>query len=150
MFDRLTLALALLADARAAFSPLAALAGLSGLGLVLLAVLGVAILPGRLRMPLVLAGAALLALAALWQAAEAKGAHDAYARDAARAIAAERTRAEKAETIVRNDRAQADRDLADARAQATKLKDLTDALAHDPRRTGVCLDRDLSRRLRSL
>ena len=59
----------------------------------LAAVFGLVLVPERLRTPAILAGAALIALAAVWQAGEAKGAHDAFARDAERALEAESKRA---------------------------------------------------------
>lgn len=142
--------LALLANAWTAFSPLAAVAGLGGVGLLVLALVGLSWLPGFLRRPLIAVGIGLIVGAAIYQAGTAKGAHDAFARDAARALDAERTRTAVARQITERLAVQAVRDLAATQADLQKLKDLNDALRTDPRRDGVCLPRDLSRRLRNL
>lgn len=143
-------ALALLQNAWTAFSPLAAIAGLSGLGLLALAFLGLSWLPAFLRRPLIAVGVLLLASAAIYQAGTARGAHDAFALDAERALAAERTRTEVARKITDAVAIQAVRDLTAAAAANTKLKEINDALRDDPNRDRVCIDRDLSRRLREL
>lgn len=85
-----------------------------------------------------------------WQAASTAGAAKMMARDHALALRAERERADKAEAITRDLADQSTRDLAEARADASKLKELNDVLAKNGRRDGVCLDRDLARRLRAL
>lgn len=93
---------------------------------------------------------ALIVFAVLDQSATSRGALKAQARTHALALQAERERAERAEAITAELAEQATRDLADAQADATNLKDLTHALAQDPRRDSVCLDRSIARRLRKL
>ena len=144
------MSLALLANAWTAFSPLAAVAGLGGLALLVVALLGLSWLPGFLKRPLIGAGVILLASAAIYQAGTAKGAHDAFARDAERALEAERTRTKVAREITDRVAFQAVRDLAALQAANQKLQEINDALARDPNRDRVCVDRDLSRRLREL
>lgn len=142
--------LAILLQAWAAFSPLASAVGACGLACIVVAFVGAMFVPERLKMPLIGVGALLITGAAIWQAAEAKGAHDAFKVVAAANLKAEHERAEKAEAITKDLAEQATRDLASAQADTRKLKELNDALAHDPRRDGVCVPRDLSRRLRAL
>ena len=137
-------------QAWAAFSPLASIVGVCGIACVVVAFLGAMFVPERLKVPLIGIGAALILGAAIWQAAEAKGAHDLYAAAHQVALKAERERAEKAEALTRDLAEQATRDLAAEQADHAKLKDLTDALARDPRRDGACVPRDLARRLRQL
>lgn len=146
----MTSLLALLQNGWTAFSLASLLAGGAGVGLILLALLGTAYLPAFIRRPLIGAGIAILVGAALYQAGQAKGAADAFARDAARAIAAETERAAKAERATRDDRARAVQDLADDQARTQKLQEMNDALRKDPDRDRVCIDRDLSRRLHDL
>lgn len=142
--------LGVLFQAWAAFSPLASIVGACGIALVVAAFLGAMFVPERLKLPLIGLGAALIVGAAVWQAAEAKGAHDAFDVVAAANLKAERERAEKAEAITRELAEQSIRDLVAAQADALKLKELNDALARDPRRDGACVDRGLARRLRAL
>jgi hypothetical protein len=140
----------ILFQAWAAFSPLASIVGACGIACVVVAFVGAMFVPERLKLPLIGVGALLITGAAIWQAAEAKGAHDAFKVVAAANLKAEHERAEKAEAITKDLAEQATRDLASAQADTRKLKELNDALAHDPRRDGVCVPRDLSRRLRAL
>lgn len=142
--------LALMQNGWAAFSLASALAGGVGLGLIALALLGSAWLPAFLRRPLIGFGLALLVGAALYQAGQARGAHEAFARDAERALAAERTRTAIARRITDAVAVQAVRDVASVQAANRKLQELTDALRKDPDRDRVCVDRSLSRRLRNL
>lgn len=142
--------LAFLANAWTAFSPLALLVGGSGIGLVVLALVGLSWLPGFLKRPLIFAGAALLVLSAVYQAGQAKGAHNAFAKDAARAFEAESARADAAERIKSQIAARATQDFARAQADSRKLKELNDALAKAPGRDRLCVDRALARRLRDL
>src|ERR1700712_3306654 len=104
--------LGFLFQAWAAFSPLASIFGACGIACVVVAFLGAMFVPEKLKMPLIALGAALIVGAALWQAAEAKGAHDAFKAVAAANLKAERERAEKAEAITRELAEQATRDLA--------------------------------------
>jgi len=143
-------ALAFLENAWTAFSPLAAVAGLTGVAALVLTLVGLSWLPGFLKRPLVAAGVILLAGAAIYQAGTAKGAHDAFARDAARALAVEQTRTAVARQITDRIAVQAVRDVAAAQADAQKLKDLNDALRADPHRNRVCVPHGLARRLRDL
>ena len=133
-----------------AFSLASLLTGAGGLGLILLAFLGTAYLPGFLRRPLIGAGLALLVGAALFQAGQAKGAHEAFAREAARALAVEQTRTKVAKEITDRVAVQAVRDLAAADATNRKLQEINDALATDPERDRRCTTRDDARRLRAL
>lgn len=142
--------LAILQNGWTAFSLASLIAGAGGVGLILLALLGTAYLPAFLRRPLIGAGIAILVGAALYQAGQAKGAADAFARDAARALEAERTRTKIARDITDRVAIQAVRDLAAADATNRKLKEINDALAKDPDRDRVCVDHGLSRRLRAL
>jgi len=142
--------LGFLFQAWAAFSPLASIVGACGVACVAVAFLGALFVPERLKLPLIGLGAALILGAAVWQAAEAKGTHDAFAVAAAANLKAERERADLAETLTRDLAEQATRDLAAEQAGSVTLKELTDALAHDPRRAGACVPRDLARRLRAL
>jgi hypothetical protein len=133
-----------------AFSIPATLAGAGGLGLIALAFLASAYLPAFLKRPLIAAGICLFAGAALFQAGEAKGARDAFAREASRAIAAETKRADLSEAINRSQAAQAAKDLEAERARNSKLKDILDAMARDKDAARVCVDRNIARRLRDL
>ncbi|KQP11141.1 hypothetical protein ASF28_08845 [Methylobacterium sp. Leaf99] len=142
--------LAFLVNAWTAFSPLAVVAGLGGVAALVLALLGFSWLPGFLKRPLVALGVVLLACAAVYQAGTAKGAHDAFARDAARALAAEKTRTAIARDISDRIVLQAVRDVSAARADAQKLKDLNNAIRTDPQRNRVCVPVGLARRLRNL
>ncbi|SDA12825.1 hypothetical protein SAMN02799622_00822 [Methylobacterium sp. UNC378MF] len=142
--------LGFLFQAWAAFSPLASIVGACGIACVVVAFVGAMFVPERLKMPLIGVGALLITGAAIWQAAEAKGAHDAFKVVAAANLKAERERAEKAEAITKDLAEQATRDLAAAQADNAQLKDLNDALAHDPRGTHPAVPRDLARRLRAL
>ena len=142
--------LSLLANAWTGFSPLALVAGLGGIGMIVVAFLGLTILPGFLKRPLIGAGLVLLTSAAIYQAGTAKGAHDAFALDAERALAAERTRTKVARDITDRVAIQAVKDLAEADATNRKLKEINDALGKDPDRDRVCVDRGMSHRLRAL
>ncbi|MBA9067409.1 hypothetical protein FHR71_001139 [Methylobacterium sp. RAS18] len=141
---------ALIANGWTAYSFAATLAGGAGLGLVVLALVATAWLPGFIRRPLLAAGIALMVGAALYQAGQAKGAHDAFALQSARAMAAEIKRTEAAETVAARIAAQAAQDLAAEQAARQKLQELNDVLRTDPHRDRECLPRDLSRRLRDL
>lgn len=146
------------------FSPLAILASFlaavgGALSTVTITALAVAVacvlLALVLSSPGVRVGLLGLAVASLifalsWQGAVAEGARSADARGHALALRAEAERAEAAEAIARDLAEQATRDLADAQADASNLKDLTHALAQDPRRDRVCLDHGIARRLRRL
>jgi hypothetical protein len=137
-------------QAWAAFSPLASIVGTCGLALVVVAFLGSVFIPEKLKLPAIAVGVALIVGAMIWQAAEAKGAHDAFRAVAEANTKVLRERVEKADAITRDLAEQATHDLADAQVNALKLKELNDALAQDPRRNGACVPRDLSRRLRAL
>ena len=115
-----------------------------------IALIGLIVLPRRLRLVALAVAAGLGAFAFCWQVAEADGARRMLAHDHAVALQAERERAELAEAVTRDLAAQATRDLAAEQADHAKLKDITDALARDPRRDGVCVPQPLSRRLRQL
>ncbi|MGU3387309.1 hypothetical protein ACLBYG_22555 [Methylobacterium sp. D53M] len=141
---------AFLFQAWAAFSPLASIVGVCGIACIVVAFAGAMFVPERLKMPLIGVGALLIVGASLWQAAEAKGAHDAFKVVAATNVKAERERAAKAEALTKALAEQATRDLADAQADNAKLKDLTDALSRDPRGARPAVPHDLARRLRSL
>lgn len=142
--------LSILQNGWTAFSFVSLLAGGGGLGLILLAFLGTAYLPGFLRRPLIGAGLALLVGAALFQAGQAKGAHEAFAREAARALAAEQDRTRIAKDITDRVARQAVKDLAAADATNRKLQELKDAMDKDPERDRRCTTRDDARRLRAL
>jgi hypothetical protein len=122
---------------------------LLGAALVLL-VGGWIVLPSRARLVAVTASAGVAAFAFCWQAAETDGARRMLVQDHAVALRAEQLRAEKAEAITREAIELRARDQADRQADLSKIKELTDALAHDPRRDSACVPRDLSRRLRAL
>jgi signal transduction histidine kinase len=142
--------LSILQNGWTAFSLVSLLAGGGGLALILLAFLGTAYLPAFLRRPLIGAGLVLLVGAALFQAGQAKGAHDAFAREAARALAAEQDRTRIARDITDRVSRQAVKDLAAADATNRKLQELKDALDKDPERDRRCTTRDDARRLRAL
>ena len=108
------------------------------------------VLPVRSRIVAVALAVGLAAFAGAWQAAEADGARRMLVHDHAVALRAERERADLAEAVTQDLAEQATRDLAAEQADHAKLKDLTDALAHDPRRDGACLPRNWTRRLRAL
>lgn len=146
----MTALLTILQNGWTAFSLASLLTGAGGLGLILLALLGTAYLPGFLRRPLIGAGLALLVGAALFQAGQARGAHEAFAREAARSLAAEQTRTRIAKEITDRVAIQAVRDLAAAEATNRKLQEINDALAKDPERDRRCTTRDDARRLRAL
>lgn len=142
--------LTILQNGWTAFSLVSLLTGAGGLGLILLALLGTAYLPGFLRRPLIGAGLALLVGAALFQAGQAKGAHDAFAREAARVLAVEQARTKVARDITDRVAVQAVKDLAAAEATNRKLQEIADAMRKDPDRDRVCVDRGMARRLRAL
>lgn len=133
-----------------AFSPLSAFIGLTGIAILVLAVLGVALIPAFLRKPAILVGCVLLATAAIWQAGQAAGAHAVFVRQAEAALAAEAKRADHAEIITGDLAVQATKDLAAAQADAAKLKDLLDGISKDPARNRACATHDDARRLRNL
>ncbi|MCJ2053971.1 hypothetical protein [Methylobacterium sp. J-070] len=108
------------------------------------------VLPPHKRGVALTAAAGIMAFAFCWQAAVTEGARRMLVHDHAVALQAERERAELAETLTHELAEQATKDLAAEQADHAKLKDITDALARDPRRDGVCVPRDLSRRLRQL
>lgn len=105
--------------------------------------------PAR-RLILFALAASLAAFAVFWDAGVAEGARRELVRTHALALQAERARADLAESLTRDLAEQATQDLAAEQAGAVTLKDLTDALAQDPRRAGACVPRDLARRLRAL
>ncbi|MGU3663597.1 hypothetical protein ACLBX9_05345 [Methylobacterium sp. A49B] len=113
-------------------------------------VIGRIVLPARLRMVSRTMAAGVAAFAFCWQVAVTDGAQRMLAHDHAVALQAEQLRAEKAEAITHEALELRARDQAAHDADLSKIKELTDALARDPRRDGVCLPRDLSRRLRKL
>lgn len=125
------------------------LAGLGGL-LVAAGVLLPMWAPGMLRRVLLIGGGTILVGALGWQTAIAEGVRIAQAAQLQLALEAEKTRTAAAEEIVTADRAKAARDLAAARAAASRLKDLLDAAQKRQDAARVCLPRDLSRRLRDL
>lgn len=133
--------LALLANAWTTFSLGALVAGLGGVGLIVVVLLGLTSLPAFLRRPLIAAGVVLLAGAAVWQAGQAKGAHDAFALTAARIHAAEIRRADAAEKALAADRARASSD-------ATTIADLRRQIDETPDDPRPGLDRAAARRLR--
>lgn len=139
-----------LAHGWASFSIAATLAGALGIALIALAVFGTSFLPSFIKQPLITAGICLIVGGALYQAGEARGAHDAFAQEAARAQAAETKRADIAEAQQKQQAAQAAKDLAAAKADVAKLKELNDAVAKDKGAGDTCLDRDLAGRLRKL
>lgn len=146
-------ALSVLENGWTAFSFWSALAGAGGLGAIAAAVLAglyLPLIPAFLRHTVLAVGVALLVGAGLYQAGMQKGARDAFARDAVRALAAETARADAAVAIAARDRERTARDLASANADLAALKEITDALAKDSDRGRTCLDRDTARRLRSL
>lgn len=142
--------LAFLLAAWTAFSPVAALVGLSGIALILVAVLGLTVLPDALKKVVIALGVALLVGASLFQAGQAKGVALEAAATAARDLAAEKKRADLAEATIAADRAQAAKDRAAAVADQAKLKGLLRDLETHPGTGRVALPRDLARRLRDL
>lgn len=113
-------------------------------------VLGRIVLPARLRIIGLTAAAGVAAFAFCWQVAVLDGARRMLVHDHAVAIRAEQLRAEKAEAITHEAIELRARDQAERQADTLKIKELTDALAKDPRRDGVCLPRLWSQRLRRL
>ncbi|WP_267361536.1 MULTISPECIES: hypothetical protein [unclassified Methylobacterium] len=112
--------------------------------------IGRAILPARLRIVGRTVATGVAAFAFCWQVAVTDGARRMLAHDHAVAIRAEQLRAEKAEAITQEAIELRAREQADRQADTLKIKELTDALAKDPRRDGVCLPRLWSQRLRRL
>ncbi|MCJ2021043.1 hypothetical protein MKK84_27085 [Methylobacterium sp. E-065] len=117
---------------------------------VAIALIGLFLLPRRLRLVALAAAAGLGAFAFCWQAAEADGARRMLMHDHAVAIRAEQLRAEKAEAITHEAIELRAHEQVERQADTLKIKELTDALAKDPRRDGVCLPRLWSQRLRRL
>ncbi|MCJ2102477.1 hypothetical protein [Methylobacterium sp. E-046] len=113
-------------------------------------VIGRIVLPARLRIVTLTAAAGVAAFAFCWQAAVADGARRMLVHDHAVALQAEQLRAEKAEAITHEALELRARDQVARTADLSKIKELTDALARDPRRDGVCLPRLWSQRLRKL
>lgn len=117
---------------------------------VAIALIGLVLLPRRLRVVALAVAAGLGAFAFCWQVAEADGARRMLVHDHAVALRAEQLRAEKAEAITAEAIELRAREQAGRQADTLKIKELTDALARDPRRDGACVPRDLARRLRQL
>ncbi|WP_267426382.1 hypothetical protein [Methylobacterium sp. GC_Met_2] len=113
-------------------------------------VLGRIVLPARLRIVALTAAAGVAAFAFCWQVAATDGARRMLVHDHAVAIRAEQLRAEKAEAITQEAIELRARDQAERQTDTLKIKELTDALAKDPHRNGVCLPRLWSQRLRRL
>jgi hypothetical protein len=86
----------------------------------------------------------------LWQGAEADGARRMLQRDHALALQAEAERSAKAEALTQDLAEQATRDLEAEQADNAHLKDLLDALSHDPRGALPAVPRDWARSLRAL
>lgn len=142
-----------------AFSVGATIAGLGGVGLILLAVLATAYLPAWIRRPVLAAGILLLAGAALFQAGQAKGTHDAFAVEAARklaqakadaaaTLAEERRQAAAAREVAAKDAARAAAAESAAQASASRLRDLQAYLKGTKDRP--CGSAEDARRLRAL
>lgn len=155
MHDHIASALTLLSHGWTAFSVVATVAGLGGVGLIAVALLATAYLPAALRHALVAAGLVLLIGAALFQAGQAKGAHDAFALQAkadlqrARDALAEVNRqVAAAAKVSSDDRARAEAAEASAKAAAKRLRDLQAQLARTP--DAGCVTHDDARRLRGL
>lgn len=131
----------LLSAGWAAFSVGATIAGVGGVGLILLALLAAASLPSWLRTPLLGVGILLLVGAALFQAGQAKGSHDAFALTAAEKL---RDAKAKAEADLREARRQA---AAGARISAadTARADAAEAAANAARARLAELQRHLAR-----
>jgi len=146
------------------FSPTGIAMAIAGSLLASLSSMAVAAVAGSLvlmlvrhRMRSVSGRAALLGLAAglglfglLWQGAEADGALKMQARQHAIAMEAERKRGDLAESDARAIAEQATRDLEAEQADNAHLKDMLDALSHDPRGAQPAVPRDWARRLRAL
>lgn len=115
-----------------------------------IALIGVSAFPRRLRLVALAVAAGLGAFAFCWQVAVLDGARRMLVHDHAVAIRAEQLRAEKAEAITAEAIELRAREQAARDADTLKIKELTDALAKDPRRDGVCLPRLWSQRLRKL
>lgn len=126
----------------------ATLAG--GGALVAIAVMGLRWLPPIIRRPVMLAGIALIAAAAIWQAAVAEGVRRADQHAHELAIRAETERADRSDKIAAAIAAQATQDLAAAQADNAQLRKLTDETQKRPDAGRVVLPRDLARRLRAL
>jgi hypothetical protein len=159
MAEHIASALTLLRRGWTAFSLSATLAGLGGVGLIAVALLAAAYLPGWLRRPLIGAGVVLLVGAALYQAGQAKGAHDAFAVESARTLKRERDEAAAALAEVRRqaaaaskisdaDRARADAAEASAKLAAARVRELQRHLARTP--DAGCVTDDDARLLRGL
>ncbi|MBX9934575.1 MAG: hypothetical protein K2Y56_24170 [Methylobacterium sp.] len=133
-----------------AFSPLSAFIGLSGIAILVLAVLGVALIPAFLRKPAILLGCGMLAAAGLYQAGQAAGAHAVFVRQSEAALSAEKHRADLAEIITGELAVQATADLVASQRDTANLKEVLDAMSKDPDRNRVCSTRDDARRLRNL
>ena len=142
-----------------AFSVGATIAGLGGIGLILLAVLATAYVPAFIRRPLIAAGIALLAGATLFQAGQAKGVHDAAAAEAARnlaqakadaaaTLAEEQRQAAAGREVAARDKARADAAEAAAQSSASRLRDLQSYLKGTTDRP--CGSAEDARRLRAL
>lgn len=134
----------------AAFSLLATLAGLGGAGLIAAALLLGAYLPGFLRAPLIVAGAVLLAFAGGLQSGQQRGAAAQIALGHARALEAERTRAEASEGIARDMAAAAVTEREAALSDQAQLERLIHDVAKETASGRLCGTRDDARRLRAL
>ncbi|QEE39828.1 MULTISPECIES: hypothetical protein [unclassified Methylobacterium] len=138
----------LIANGWAAFSLAAALTGIGGIGLILLGLLTTAYLPAWMRRPLIGAGILLIAGAALFQAGQARGAHEVFALQAARNLEEANRQAAAAAKISAADRVRADKADVAAKASASRFRDLQRHLARTP--DGACATDDDARRLRDL
>lgn len=131
-----------------ALSPLGFLGmGAGGIALALV-VFNVIPLPDFVRKWVIMAGAVVLAAAAVYQLGYAKATFAARERQLEANIRAEKARAIVAEEIVKEQSTMIAQAEKDAAASAKRMKELSDAAAKGP--NPVCVDRGLARRLRSL
>lgn len=134
--------------ALAHLSPLGLGLGAGGIAILLVALLGLNLLPPILVRPAILVGGSLLAAGAIYQTAYARATHAEQLRGIELARAAEASRTTAAETVTRSISAQAERDRAALAALNRQLEDIL----HAPNPSGdrVAIPRDVARRLRGL
>ncbi|ARO54059.1 hypothetical protein B2G69_07805 [Methylorubrum zatmanii] len=155
----MTQAVSIITAGWTAFSVGATLAGLGGIGLILVALLFAASLPAWVRRPLVGVGILLLAGAALFQAGQTRGAHQAFAVEAAKTLKRERAEAAAAlaevkrqgaarQIVAARDAQRAAAAETEAKASAERLRALQAYLAGTKDR--ACGSAEDARRLRAL
>lgn len=142
--------MSVLASVQNVWAALSLVSALGGVASIALIAAGVLVLPGPFKRAAVALGVVLMIVSSAYQFGHVSGARDARELAEKRAADAETERVARAIVITRNDKTRVARDLAKAQADNRKLKELLDDARKNRDDDRVCVDRDLSRRLRAL